>query len=96
MQRSKPELVDYVTLIEEAVGLEREAEFRKLTSEQLRDAEWRLRTVADCLAEELYVRRDPAHLQNRQPLPATELDPISAVPFARPAPRPGGGTAGNV
>ena len=76
---SEPELVDYVTLLEEAVGLEWETAFKKLTSEQLRDAEQRLRTVADHLAGELHIRRDPA----RRSPPATERDPISAAPFAR-------------
>jgi hypothetical protein len=64
----EPELVDYVTLIEEVVGLERETAFKKLTPEQLRDAEQRLRTVADHLAEELHIRLNLA----RQSLPATE------------------------
>jgi hypothetical protein len=64
----EPELVDYVTLIEEVVGLEREIAFKKLISEQLRDAEHRLRTVADHLAEELHIRLNLA----RQSLPATE------------------------
>ena len=88
--------MDYVTLIEEAVSLERETEFNKLTPEQLRDAERRLRTVADHLAEGAYMRGDPGHSQNRQPSPATERDPISAAPYARQARRPGGGTAGHV
>ena len=85
----EPELVDYVTLIEEAVGLERETAFRKLTSEQLRDAARRLRIVADHLAEELHIRWDPA----RPSLPAAKKDPISAATFVRHARHPGAGSS---